>query len=314
MPGSDKIAFLFPGQGSQAVGMGKKAFESSQQSRDVFAECDDALGFSLSKLCFDGPSSELSLTINTQPAILATSIALFGILDELGVKPDFVAGHSLGEYSAQIAAGGVSLRDAVTLVRNRGRYMQEAVPVGTGSMAAILGMCAEEVYEVCSDISDDGVVEPANLNGARQVVIAGHKAAVEKACELAKSRGARRILHLPVSAPFHCRLMKPAEVRLKTDLATVNFSRLTVPLVNNVDAKLIVDGEDSRDSLVRQVCSSVRWEESVQLLSKLGVQRFVEIGPGKVLSSLVRKIVSNADTMSVDCPESAERVSEACVV
>ena len=309
-----KVAFLFPGQGSQAAGMGKDAAERYQEARRVFEVADETLGFSLSTLCFEGPDDELKLTENTQPAILTTSIALSEVLRARGVKPDYVAGHSLGEYSALVAAGALSLENAVTVVRNRGRYMQEAVPVGVGAMAAVLGLSVEDVERVCRDAAQNEVVEPANLNGGKQVVIAGHKGAVARACELAKERGARRALPLAVSAPFHCRLMEPAAVKFKGDLDNTDFSELDVPLFTNVDAKPITSGAQAKDALERQVASPVRWEAIIDGMVSAGVRRFVEIGPGKVLSRLVKKITRAAETFSVSSPEGIQRLREASLV
>jgi [acyl-carrier-protein] S-malonyltransferase len=295
-----KTAFLFPGQGSQKAGMGKSSAEAYTEARDAFDRADRALGFSLSKLCFEGPDEKLQLTENTQPAILATSVALYRVLVSRGLEPDFVAGHSLGEYSALVAADSLSLKDALGLVRNRGRYMQEAVPVGVGAMAAVLGLSADIVKDVCQEAAGDQVVEPANYNGGGQVVIAGHREAVERASTLAKERGARRAIPLPVSAPFHCRLMRPAAERLAKDLDTAKFADPRVPLVNNVDAETVQNARDARIGLERQVASPVRWEESIGRLLSEGVTRFVEVGPGKVLTGLVRKIDRTVQTASVE--------------
>lgn len=306
-----KTAFVFPGQGSQQVGMGKETFARYEQARKVFETADRTLGFSLSALCFEGPEETLRLTENTQPAILAVSIALFRVLEDEGARPDFVAGHSLGEYSALVAAGALELEDALGLVRKRGRYMQEAVPVGEGAMAAILGLSPEMVISVCREAAAEGrTVEPANFNGAGQVVIAGHAKAVERAAALAKERGARRAVPLPVSAPFHCRLMRPAAERLKEDLQRVTFSAPQLPVVTNVDARPIKTAHEARDALERQVASPVRWEESIQRLAKEGVTRFVEVGPGRILSGLVRKIAGGSDVASVQGPEEMERLVE----
>ena len=284
------IAFLFPGQGSQAVGMGKSLAEQYAVARHTFAEADEALGYKLSQLCFDGPEEQLKLTEITQPAILTVSVAAFRVLAEKGLRPGFVAGHSLGEYSAHVAAGTLSFQDAVRTVRNRGKYMQEAVPVGVGAMAAILGLELERVTALCHDAAQGEVCEPANINSAEQIVISGHKAAVERAATLATERGAKRAVLLQVSAPFHCSLMKPAQDRLAADLVALAFQKPAVPVVCNVDAALVTDVERSRDALVRQVTGAVKWEQSMRLLIAQGVQTFVEVGPGKVLCGLMRQI------------------------
>ena len=285
------IAFIFPGQGSQYGGMGKDLAEKFPAARQVFEEADAALGFSLSDLCFNGPAEQLQLTENTQPAILATSVAAWRAMESEGfAKPDFVAGHSLGEYSALVATGSLALSDAVQTVRARGRYMQEAVPVGTGAMAAILGADLETIATACNEASEGEVCSPANVNSPNQVVIAGNAAAIDRAIELLKSRGAKRAVKLNVSAPFHCALMKPAQDRLAVDLNEISFNDLARPLVTNVDAKAINTGAAARESLVRQVSQPVRWLESVEFLANQGVQTFIEVGPGKVLSGLLRQI------------------------
>jgi len=284
------IAFLFPGQGSQAVGMGKDLFEKYPVARQTFEEADAALGYKLSQLCFEGPEEQLRLTEITQPAILTVSVAAWRVLDEKGIKPSFVAGHSLGEYSAHISAGTLAFGDAVRTVRNRGKYMQEAVPVGVGGMAAILGMEAMAVEAVCRDAAEGEICEPANINSPEQIVISGHKTAVERAAKLAGERGAKKAVILPVSAPFHCSLMKPAQHRLAADLNALNFSDPASPLVCNVDAALIDDANRSRDALVRQVTGSVKWDQSIRLLMEKGIQTFFEVGPGKVLFGLMRQI------------------------
>jgi [acyl-carrier-protein] S-malonyltransferase len=285
------IAFIFPGQGSQYAGMGKDLAENFPAARQVFEEADTALGFALSDLCFNGPADQLQLTENTQPAILAVSIAALRALESEGFpRPDFVAGHSLGEYSALVAAGALSLGDAVRTVRARGRYMQNAVPVGAGAMAAILGASLDVVQIACEDAAQGQVCSAANINSPGQIVIAGDSAAVDRAIELLKERGARRAVKLNVSAPFHCALMLPAQKRLQSDLNAVSFKNLATPLVTNVDAKAIGLGAEARDALVRQVSQPVRWLESVEFLIGQGVQTLVEIGPGKVLSGLVRQI------------------------
>jgi [acyl-carrier-protein] S-malonyltransferase len=284
------IAFLFPGQGSQAVGMGKELADNYAVARQTFNEADDALGYKLSQLCFEGPEDQLRLTEITQPAILTASVAAWRVLEDKGVNASLVAGHSLGEYSAQVAAGTLSFPDAVRTVQNRGKYMQEAVPVGVGAMAAILGMELDKVNAVCADSAQGQVCGPANINSAEQIVISGNTAAVERAAKLASERGAKRAVMLPVSAPFHCSLMKPAQDRLAADLAALSFRNPAIPVACNVDAALIKDAAASRDALVRQVTGSVKWEQSIHLLIAQGVERFVEVGPGKVLCGLMRQI------------------------
>jgi [acyl-carrier-protein] S-malonyltransferase len=301
------IAFVFPGQGSQEAGMGRGLCEAFAESRSAFAEADEALGFAISKLCFEGPDEELKLTANTQPAILATSIAALRPLLSRGVRPAFVAGHSLGEYSALVAAGTLTLADAVRTVRRRGRYMQEAVPAGVGGMAAILGLDLAAIEEACREVAAAGeVVSAANVNSPGQVVIAGHAGAVARASEICRAKGAKRAVPLPVSAPFHCALMKPAQDRLAPDLAALPFPDPSVPLVSNVDAAVVRSGAACRDGLVRQVSGSVRWQESVELLAREGVDTFVEVGPGTVLSGLVRKIAKGVRVLNVESPETLE--------
>ena len=284
------MAFLFPGQGSQAVGMGKELAELFPVARQTFDEADEALGYKLSHLCFEGPEEQLRLTEITQPAILTASVATARVLAEKGLKPSFVAGHSLGEYSAHVAAGTISFADAVRTVRNRGKYMQEAVPVGVGAMAAILGMDPDAVGAVCADAANGEVCEPANINSAEQIVISGNTNAVERAAKLASERGAKRAVMLPVSAPFHCSLMKPAQDRLAGELQKLTFQQSAIPVACNADAALVNDGEAGRDALIRQVTGSVKWEQSMRLLIHQGVERFIEVGPGKVLSGLMRQI------------------------
>ncbi len=306
-----KIAFLFPGQGSQAPGMGRELIENFASAREVFEEADAALGFSLSKLCFEGPAEELQLTANTQPAILAVSVAAARVLEEKCVRPDYVAGHSLGEYSALVTTGALKLSDALRLVRKRGEYMQEAVPVGQGAMAALLGLEAGVVDEICREAAGDEVVSPANLNSPAQIVIAGHRDAVERALNLAKARGARHAVLLHVSAPFHCSLMKPAAERLARDLDEVTILDPQVPLVNNADAAIIRSAEAVRDGLKRQVTSPVRWTDSMRLLRKEGVDLFIEVGPGKVLSGLMRQIDREARVWRAGDLDSLEEVAGA---
>src|SRR5499426_941562 len=289
-----KLAFIFPGQGSQRVGMGRDLTESVHAASAAFDEVDRALGFGLSDLCFDGPEEDLQLTANTQPAILAASIAAFRALSEKGFRPDFVAGHSLGEYSALVAAGALSLGDAARLVRRRGELMQEAVPIGVGAMAAILGIGAEKVTEACVAAALDQVCAPANFNSPEQIVIAGHKEAVERAIEECKARGAKRAMMLKVSAPFHSALMTPAREKMIGPLTGAAFNDLSFPTVNNVDAAIVTGGSQSRDALIRQISAPVRWTESVTKMFEEGVETFVEIGPGKVLIGLVKAIAKDA--------------------
>jgi [acyl-carrier-protein] S-malonyltransferase len=300
------FALVFPGQGSQSPGMGKELFEKFPVARQVFEEADDALGSPISRLCFEGPAEELQLTENTQPAILTVSVAAFRVLKEAGVSaPAFVAGHSLGEYSALVAAGTLSLSDAVRTVRARGRYMQEAVPVGTGAMAAVIGGELSAIEKACEAASGGQVCSVANMNSPSQVVIAGNTEAIDRAIE-ALQGVAKRVMKLNVSAPFHCALMKPAQDRLAVDLAALQFSEPGVPVVTNVDARATSVPEGLRDALVRQVSAPVRWSESMQLLMQQGVDTFVEVGPGKVLTGLIRQINRDAKTLNVENAASLE--------
>lgn len=293
------IALLFPGQGSQAVGMGKELAEKYPVARQTFEEADDALGYNLSALCFEGPEDQLRMTEITQPAILTVSIAALRVLETRMPKPSYVAGHSLGEYSAHVAAGTFSFAEAVRTVRNRGKYMQEAVPVGVGAMAAILGMEPAKVTTVCHDAAQGEVCEPANINSPEQIVISGNTAAVERATKLADERGAKRAKLLPVSAPFHCSLMKPAQDRLEGDLNKLKMQKPVYPVASNVDADLVTDDLRARETLLRQVTGSVKWDPCMHLLIAHGVQTFVEVGPGKVLCGLMRQIDRSKTCMNV---------------
>jgi [acyl-carrier-protein] S-malonyltransferase len=294
------IAFVFPGQGSQKVGMGKALADQHRVCRDAFAEADEALGRPLSRLCFGGPDDRLRLTENTQPALLATSIAMYRLLREMGLEPDLVAGHSLGEYSAHVAAGTLEFGDALRIVERRGRYMQEAVPVGSGGMAAVLGLEVQRVRQACEEAANGEVVSPANLNAPGQVVIAGTAGAVTRAGERARAHGARRVVALPVSAPFHCALMGPAEARLEPELRAIGARHPRVPVVANVDAAPKRDAGAAIDALVAQVSRPVLWEACVRRLASEGVRTYVEVGPGSVLSGLVKKIHHEAHVYNVE--------------
>lgn len=298
------IAFVFPGQGSQFAGMGKSLAEAFPEARRVFEQADEALGFSLSKLCFEGPEEQLKLTENTQPAILTVSVAASAVLESRGRKPDYVAGHSLGEYSALVAAGSLAFPDAVRLVRKRGRYMQEAVPAGVGAMAALLKLPEGALAGVLAGAAQGEIVNAANLNSPDQLVIAGHAGAVARAMELAKAAGARRAVSLPVSAPFHCPLMKPAQERLAVDLNATEFRDLAVPLINNWQAREIRSGAEAREGLYQQVPNPVRWADSIRYLAGQGVTQYVEVGPGNVLTGLLRNI--NAGLQGVKFGEAAD--------
>ncbi len=294
------IAYIFPGQGSQYPGMGKNLLENFPVAKRIFEEADDALHFSISRLCFEGTEAELQLTENTQPAILTVSAAVLGTIQSEGFPaPGFVAGHSLGEYSALLAAQSIPLADAVRTVRQRGRYMQEAVPVGTGAMAAVMGATLDVIESACAEASQRQTCAQANINSPNQVVIAGNTEAVDRAIELLKDR-AKRVIKLNVSAPFHCELMKPAQERLAADLEAIDFQDLAVPLATNVDSAIIGKGEEARDGLVRQVTAPVRWLQSMELLIGEGVDTFVEVGPGKVLCGLMRQISREVKCFNVE--------------
>jgi [acyl-carrier-protein] S-malonyltransferase len=295
-----KLAFLFPGQASQYPGMGRDLAASFPESRQVFDEADAALGFSISKLCFEGSEEALKQTENTQPAILTVSTAAYRALESRGIVPDFAAGHSLGEYSALVAAGAVEFSAAVRIVRKRGQYMQEAVPAGEGAMAAILGLAPAEVADICKKAADHEIVSPANMNSPEQTVISGSAAAVKRAVEIASQSGAKRAVILPVSAPFHCELMAPSQKRLEPDLRAATFAALRFPVVTNVDAGVIASGEEARDALIRQVTQPVRWLDSVREMIEGGVTIFVEVGPGKVLSGLMRQIDRSVRCFNVE--------------
>ncbi len=296
---TSSIAFLFPGQGSQAVGMGKELADIYPVARQTFDEADEALGYKLSEFCFNGPEEKLKLTEITQPAILTASVAAWRVLQEKGLKPDFVAGHSLGEYSAHVAAGTLAFADAVRTVRNRGQYMQEAVPVGVGAMAAILGMSLDKVSEIARDAAQGEVCQAANINSPEQIVISGNTAAVERAIQLAHERGAKKAVSLPVSAPFHCSLMQPAQDRLAADLSVLRFQNPSCPVVCNVDAAVVTSAEAARAALIGQVTGTVRWEPSVRRLIESGAGLFIEVGPGKVLWGLMRQIDRSKTCLTV---------------
>lgn len=297
------IAFIFPGQGSQSAGMGRDLADNFPIARETFAAANDALNFDLAALCFNGPDEDLKLTANTQPAILTHSIAALRVLQqETGLNPGLVAGHSLGEYSALVCAGALSFTDAVKTVRQRGQFMQEAVPVGVGAMAAILGLDNDILDSICKTASQGQIVSPANFNSPGQIVIAGHADAVSRACDLAKEQGAKRALPLPVSAPFHCALMQPAANRLGEVLAQIGVRDMVCPVVSNVEARPNQDPARVVDLLVRQVCAPVQWTDSVQTMVDLGVTRFIELGPGKVLIGLIKRLARGSELGNVeDC-------------
>jgi [acyl-carrier-protein] S-malonyltransferase len=303
---SSGIGLVFPGQGSQSVGMGRALAEAYPNIRSLYEEASSVLGYDIAKLCFDGPAEQLNLTEFTQPALLVSSIAALRAFEPLGITPIAVAGHSLGEYSALVAAEGMTYPEAVAIVQKRGRYMAEAVPPGTGLVAALLGLTANVVKEVCRDASSVGVVAAANFNSPGQIVIAGEKAAVERAIELAKAKGCKKAIALSVSVPVHTPLMQKAADRLAGDLATITWSDLKMTLINNAEARAITKASDIQASLVRQLPSSVLWEDSVKAMAAMGVTTFVEVGPGTVLSSLIKRILPEAATMNVNDPKSVE--------
>ena len=308
-----KPAFIFPGQGSQYIGMGKELYDNFKVVKEIFEEANDSLGMDIKKLCFEDPDGKIGLTINTQPAVLTASIAALSVLNqETGITPSFVAGHSLGEYSALVAAGSLAFSDAVTVVRERGRFMQEAVPVGIGTMAAIIGMEQCDIEDVCSEITERGdIVSPANYNAPDQTVISGKTTGVQKAIDLAKERGAKRAVVLNVSAPFHCSLMEPAMERLEAELETISFKDIRIPVISNVEADINISKERNRELLTKQVCSPVKWVQSMRRILKEKISSVIEIGPGKVLSGLMRKVTDKVNILNIEDCKSLIKVQKA---